>query len=98
MKSAMKLLTPLLLMLTSMLSGQLQATPLKVGVSFAIPPYVIESNQRGIELDLLKEAFAGSGYEPSFEFLPLERTFRLFESGKLDAIINVRPGWLILTF
>lgn len=92
MKSAMKLLTPLLLMLTSMLSGQLQATPLKVGVSFAIPPYVIESNQRGIELDLLKAAFADSGYEPSFEFLPLERTFRLFESGKLDAIINVRPG------
>ncbi|PTS81446.1 polar amino acid ABC transporter [Aeromonas sp. HMWF036] len=88
----MKLLTPLLLMLTSMFSGQLQAKPLKVGVSFAIPPYVIESNQRGIELDLLKEAFAGSGYEPSFEFLPLERTFRLFESGKLDAIINVRPG------
>lgn len=92
MKSAMKLLTPLLLMLTSMFSGQLQATPLKVGVSFAIPPYVIESHQSGIELDLLKEAFAGSGYEPSFEFLPLERTFRLFESGKLDAIINVRPG------
>lgn len=92
MKSAMKLLTPLLLMLTSMLSGQLQAKPLKVGVSFAIPPYVIEGENRGIELDLLKEAFAGSGYEPSFEFLPLERTFRLFESGKLDAIINVRPG------
>ncbi|MGL5535826.1 MAG: substrate-binding periplasmic protein, partial [Aeromonas veronii] len=88
----MKLLTPLLLMLTSMLSGQLLATPLKVGVSFAIPPYVIEGENRGIELDLLKEAFAGSGYEPSFEFLPLERTFRLFESGKLDAIINVRPG------
>ncbi|MEH8203969.1 hypothetical protein Q7I36_21440 [Aeromonas veronii] len=88
----MKLLTPLLLMLTSLLSGQLLATPLKVGVSFAIPPYVIESNQSGIELDLLKEAFAGSGYEPSFEFLPLERTFRLFESGKLDAIINVKPG------
>ncbi len=37
MKSAMKLLTPLLLMLTSLLSGQLLATPLKVGVSFAIP-------------------------------------------------------------
>lgn len=98
MKSAMKLLTPLLLMLTSMLSGQLQAKPLKVGVSFAIPPYVIESNQRGIELDLLKEAFAGSSYEPSFEFLPLERTFRLFESGKLDAIINVRRGMVDTLF
>ena len=98
MKSAMKLLTPLLLLLTSMLSGQLQATPLKVGVSFAIPPYVIEGENRGIELDLLKAAFAGSGYEPSFEYLPLERTFRLFESGKLDAIINVRRGMVDTLF
>jgi len=91
-RGAMQLITPLLLLLASLLPGQLLAKPLKVGVSFAIPPYVIKSNNRGIELDLLKEAFAGSGYEPSFEFLPLERTFRLFESGKLDAIINVRPG------
>jgi polar amino acid transport system substrate-binding protein len=88
----MKQIIPLLLMLVSLLPGQSLAKPLKVGVSFAIPPYVIEGGRRGIELDLLKEAFAGSGYEPSFEFLPLERTFRLFESGKLDAIINVKPG------
>lgn len=92
MKGVMQLITTLLLLLASLLPGQLLAKPLKVGVSFAIPPYVIKDTHRGIELDLLKEAFAGSGYEPSFEFLPLERTFRLFESGKLDAIINVRPG------
>lgn len=92
MRGAMKPITLFVLLLASVLSGTLLAQPLKIGVSFAIPPYVIEQNTRGIELDLLKEAFAGSGYEPSFEFLPLERTFRLFESGKLDAIINVRPG------
>ncbi|WP_033138581.1 substrate-binding periplasmic protein [Aeromonas finlandensis] len=88
----MQRIPPLLLLLASLLPGQLLAKPLKVGVNFAIPPYVIEGDNRGIELDLLKEAFAGSGYEPSFEFLPLERTFRMFESGKLDAIINVKDG------
>lgn len=67
---------------------------LRVGVSFAIPPYVIEEEGRGIELDLFKEAFRDSGYEPHFEYLPLERTFRMLESGKLDAIINVKPGML----
>lgn len=92
MKGAMKPIARMLLLLAIFLPGQLLAQPLKVGVSFAIPPYVIEGDNRGIELDLLKEAFADSGYEPSFEYLPLERTFRLFESGKLDAIINVRPG------
>lgn len=92
MRGAMQLITPFLLLLVSLQPGQLLAKPLRIGVSFAIPPYVIESNHSGIELDLLKEAFAGSSYELSFEFLPLERTFRLFESGKLDAIINVKPG------
>ncbi|MEV3813000.1 substrate-binding periplasmic protein [Aeromonas allosaccharophila] len=92
MKGAIKPIARMLLLLAIFLPGQLLAQPLKVGVSFAIPPYVIEGDNRGIELDLLKEAFADSGYEPSFEYLPLERTFRLFESGKLDAIINVRPG------
>ncbi|HCT2506947.1 substrate-binding periplasmic protein [Aeromonas dhakensis] len=72
----------------------LAGEPLRVGVSFAIPPYVIEEEGRGIELDLLREAFRGSGYEPSFEYLPLERTFRMLESGRLDAIINVKPGML----
>ena len=92
MKGAMKPIARMLLLLPIFLPGQLLAQPLKVGVNFAIPPYVIEGDSRGIELDLLREVFADSGYEPSFEFLPLERTFRLFESGKLDAIINVRPG------
>ncbi|MFB2865511.1 substrate-binding periplasmic protein [Aeromonas sp. MdU4] len=86
----MKLIPLVGLLLVSLLPSHLLAKQLKVGVSFAIPPYVIEQQTRGIELDLLKEAFVGSGYEPSFEFLPLERTFRMFESGTLDAIINVK--------
>lgn len=72
----------------------LLAAPLRVGVSFAIPPYVIQEQGRGIELDLLTTAFAGSGYEPQFIYLPLERTFRMLAEGKLDAVINVKPGML----
>lgn len=72
----------------------LLAKPLRVGVSFAIPPYVIQEQGRGIELDLLTTAFAGSGYEPRFIYLPLERTFRMLAEGKLDAVINVKPGML----
>jgi len=72
----------------------LVAEPLRVGVSFAIPPYVIAHEDRGIELDLMRAAFAGSSHEPEFIYLPLERTFRMLEEGKLDAIINVKPGML----
>ena len=74
--------------------GHLAAEPLRVGVSFAIPPYVISHEDRGIELDLMREAFAGSPHELQVVYLPLERTFRMLEEGKLDAIINVKPGML----
>lgn len=94
----MKLLTPLLLMLTSMLSGQLQATPLKVGVSFVIPPYVIEGENRGIELDLLKEAFAGSGYEPSLNFCRWSAPSACSNQESWMPSSTSDPVWLILTF
>jgi polar amino acid transport system substrate-binding protein len=83
-----------ILIIGLVLSGFLSAAQLKVGVSFAIPPYVIEKEAQGIELDLLRTAFQDSGYQLSFQYLPLERTFRMLADGKLDAIINVRPGML----
>ena len=41
-----------ILIIGLVLSGFLSAAQLKVGVSFAIPPYVIEKEAQGIELDL----------------------------------------------
>ena len=87
-----------ILIIALLLSGYLSAQPLKVGVSFAIPPYVIQEQGRGIELDLLRTAFEGSEYRLDFQYLPLERTFRMLADGKLDAIINVRPGMLDAAF
>ncbi len=84
----------LLRLILLVFAAPLVAEPLRVGVSFAIPPYVITHEDRGIELDLLREAFAGSDHVPEFTYLPLERTFRMLEEGKLDAIINVKPGML----
>lgn len=87
-----------ILIIALLLSGHLSAQPLKVGVSFAIPPYVIQEQGRGIELDLLRAAFDGSEYRLDFQYLPLERTFRMLADGKLDAIINVKPGMLDTAF
>lgn len=70
------------------------AEPLRIGVSLAIPPYVIREQDRGIELDLLREAFAGTPYQPEFNYLSLRQTFEQMEQGHLDGIINVRPGML----
>ncbi|MCO4204932.1 substrate-binding periplasmic protein [Aeromonas taiwanensis] len=87
-------LSRLLYLTLLMFTVPLMAQPLRVGVSFAIPPYVISKEDRGIELDLVREAFADSGHDLQVVYLPLERTFRMLEEGKLDAIINVKPGML----
>lgn len=70
------------------------AEPVRVGVSLAIPPYVLRAEERGIELDLVREALKHSTFEPHFYYLSLRQTFELIERHQLDAIINVRPGLL----
>lgn len=55
----MNYLSRLLCLALLMFGSHLAAEPLRVGVSFAIPPYVISHEDRGIELDLMREAFAG---------------------------------------
>ena len=69
-----------------------QSDPLVIGVSFAIPPYVIKETDQGIELDILRQAFGVSGHQIRIKFLPLIRTFSLLEAGKIDGIINIKEG------
>ncbi|ATY83369.1 polar amino acid ABC transporter [Aeromonas veronii] len=74
--------------------GEGVAKEIKVGVSFSIPPYVIDGGRQGVEVDLLKEAFLDSRHNIKVVALPLERTFRFFSQKKLDAIINVERGMI----
>lgn len=62
---------------------------LDIGISFAIPPWVIAENNTGIELDILKEAFKLSGYRIKPNYLSFALSYSLFEAGKLDGILNV---------
>lgn len=66
----------LLCLILLVFAAPLIAEPLRVGVSFAIPPYVITHEDRGIELDLMREAFAGSGHEPEFIYPRFRSQFR----------------------
>jgi polar amino acid transport system substrate-binding protein len=68
--------------------------PLVIGVSFAIPPYVIKDIDQGIELEILQEAFSVTGKRIRIEYLPLARTFTLLGAGKIDGVINIKKGML----
>lgn len=66
--------------------------PLRIGVSFSIPPWVMRHNDRGIELDLLREAFAVEGHQVEPIYLAFARVYDAFDSGELDGVVNARPG------
>ena len=80
-----------LLALGCLLDNAAQAA-LRIGVSFAIPPYVIADEDRGIEIELLRAALADSPEPLQVLYLPLARSFQMLESGELDGMLNLRPG------
>ncbi len=67
---------------------------LVIGVSFAIPPYVIKEIDQGIELEILLNAFSVTGRIVQIKYLPLVRTFSQLKAGKIDGVINIKEGML----
>ncbi len=65
-----------------------------MGISFSIPPWVIQETNNGLEMELMRAAFAVNGYEVIPSYLPLARTLMAFQEGSLDGVINVRKGML----
>ena len=48
--------------LLPLLTSSIQAKDLEIGVSFSIPPYVIQQTNSGLELELRKSALAVKGH------------------------------------
>lgn len=67
---------------------------LNIGVSFAIPPWVITETNSGIELDILKETLSPAGYEIQANYLTYSLSNSLFDAGKLDLVLNAKKSIL----
>lgn len=67
---------------------------LHIGVSFAIPPWVIPESDSGIELDILKQALFSEGYIVVPKYLSFALAYSLFDVGKLDGVINAKESSL----
>ena len=63
---------------------------IEMGISFAIPPWVIQESDSGIELDILRQALEPSGYRIIPRYLSNALAYSLFNSQKLDGVINAR--------
>ncbi|MCW3170952.1 substrate-binding periplasmic protein [Shewanella subflava] len=53
------------------------------------PPYILPEDRSGLELDIIRSAFADQGIEVNFQFSSRNRQMLHFEQHKVDAIITV---------
>lgn len=61
---------------------------LLIATSSSIPPFVI-AEDRGIVIDIMREALAPAGYKPSFLFAPNRRVSHELEQGNVDGVYNL---------
>ena len=78
----------LLLVLLGMSLGA-AADNLKVAVGLALPPYVIQEDNSGMELDIVREALKLSGHTVEPVYLPFARVSKSLEDKKVDAALTV---------
>ncbi|WP_252733372.1 transporter substrate-binding domain-containing protein [Pseudoalteromonas sp. C2R02] len=67
---------------------------LTVGVGWTKPPYVIESENSGFEIELIKAIFIRMGYQLSFVYVPFGRSHYLLDQNKLDFAMTLSPKLL----
>jgi len=61
-----------------------QASELRIAIGIALPPYVLDKNNAGIEVEIIKEALKVKGYSVSFHFVPNLRLLRRLKNKEVD--------------
>ncbi|ASP37960.1 hypothetical protein CHH28_04375 [Bacterioplanes sanyensis] len=73
----------------SLLAIPCGAKSLQVAVGLALPPYVISEQNRGFELDIVREALATQGHTITPVYAPFRRVPELLREQQVDAAITV---------
>lgn len=63
------------------------AQEVRVGIGFALPPYVIQENDVGMEVEIIREALGVSGHKATFVYLPNLRLPVAYDSHEVDCVV-----------
>ena len=66
-----------------------QASYVEMLAGLSKPPFVIANKENGMQIDIIKAAFAKSSKAVQFTYLPLSRHLEVFNSQKFDGIITL---------
>jgi len=87
-----KLLFISLLLNCIIANAAIAAKTLNIITSSSIPPYVIVEEDRGIVIDIMRQAFALKGYSLVFEYAPNKRVEKEVIEKRFDGAFNFPPG------
>jgi len=82
-----RLLTYIVLLLPAHAGAQ----TLRLGCGNSLPPYVIEQNNRGIALELMRRAMETQGYELTYHYGSNRQLAEEFSQGELDVLCVSSP-------
>ncbi|GAB6093945.1 hypothetical protein JCM14469_01970 [Desulfatiferula olefinivorans] len=72
-------------------AGQGEWISLAAGLT--VEPYVIEKDDGGFEVDIVRAALKQTGYQARFLYEPLLRTKASFEEGRVDGVMTVKANY-----
>ena len=73
------------------MSGLAIAKKYSISVGWTKPPYVIEKDDLGFEVELLKAVFSEMGHELNFVYVPFGRSHNLLVKGVVDIAMTLSP-------
>ncbi|WP_372871112.1 substrate-binding periplasmic protein [Shewanella sp.] len=66
-----------------------QASTVTIGATNNKPPYVLEDSESGLELEIIRAAFAEVGMDVRFKFYSRKRQILFYEKERLDGVMTV---------
>jgi polar amino acid transport system substrate-binding protein len=87
--------------------ASLAGAPVRIGMNRGIQPFVMAESNSGLEVEIVRAAFAAESVPIEFSYISNARSWAEFESGKIDIISNAKPGssakavlthWPVLSF
>ena len=69
-----------------------ESKELTFAVGLALAPYNIPEKNRGIELDIVREALAMKGYRVKTKYVPFARRILEIEQGEVDGVLTVNEN------
>ncbi|MEH6344288.1 MAG: transporter substrate-binding domain-containing protein [Bermanella sp.] len=76
-----------------LLSIQTFSESLTFSAGLKVEPYIIETQDAGFEVDIVREAFALEGYNVQFDYQPLLRTKYSFKIGHVDGVMTIKKHY-----